>query len=62
MDKINIIKKSILRLKKYLKEEENIDVKRGIYMSLQSIKNDLSIEDENLIKFLDLDEDLEKYL
>ena len=61
MDKINIIKKSILRLKKYLKEE-NIDVKRGIYMSLQSIKNDLSIEDEDLIKFLELDEDLEKYL
>lgn len=62
MGKINIIKKSILRLKKYLKEEENIDVKRGIYMSLQSIKNDLSIEDEDLIKFLELDEDLEKYL
>lgn len=31
-------------------------------MSLQSIKNDLSIEDEDLIKFLELDENLENYL
>ncbi len=56
------IKKTIIRLKGYLADETNEDVKRGIYMCLQAIKNDLEIEEPNLIKTFELEEDLEKYL
>ncbi len=56
------IKKTIIRLKGYLADEQNEDVKLGIYMCLQTIKNDLEIENPKLIKMFELEEDLEKYL
>lgn len=52
--------KAIKNVKGYLLHQDNDLIKTGIYMALQTIKN--SITNEELLKELSLDEDLEKYL
>ncbi|MDY6367084.1 MAG: hypothetical protein SPL13_00985 [Clostridia bacterium] len=52
--------KAITAVKEDLNSQENDLIKLGIYMAVQTIKDNIS--DEGLLKELGLDEDLEKYL
>ena len=60
MDEREILIKSITGIKEHLLDQENSLIRTGLYMALQTIKN--GIYDEDLLKVLGLDEDLEKYL
>ena len=59
---LDVLKRSIARIKEQLVQEENQEIKLGLYMALNSLKNDLSIEDEAILSEIGLDENLEKYL
>ena len=59
---VNTLKKSIGRIKEQLKQEECQEVRLGLYMALNSLKNDFIIEDESFLSKIGLDEDLDKYL
>lgn len=59
---LDVLKKSIARIKERLVQEKNQEIKLGLYMALNSLKNDLSIEDEAILSEIGLDENLEKYL
>lgn len=60
MDEREILIESITGIKEHLLDQENSLIRTGLYMALQTIKN--GIYDEDLLKVLGLDEDLEKYL
>ena len=60
MDEREILIESIIGIKEHLLDQENSLIRTGLYMALQTIKN--GIYDEDLLKVLGLDEDLEKYL
>lgn len=60
MDEREILIKSITGIKEHLLDQENSLIRTGLYMALQTIKN--GIYDEDLLKVLGLDEDLEKYI
>ncbi|MBQ8197048.1 MAG: hypothetical protein IJZ73_03215 [Clostridia bacterium] len=55
-----ILKNSILQIKEHLLEQDEDLIKLGLYMALQTIKD--NIIEEDLLKELLLEEDLEKYL
>jgi hypothetical protein len=57
-----VLKDSVERIKEQLKQEQCQEIKLGIYMALNSLKNDFAIEDESFLTKIGLDEDLEKYL
>ena len=59
---VSTLKKSIDRIKEQLKQEESQEIKLGIYIALNSLKNDFMIEDEKILTKIGLDEELEKYL
>ena len=53
---------SVKAIKDYLIEEKNESTKLGLFMALNTIKNRVTIYNEELLEELDLDEDFEKYL
>ena len=55
-----MLKNSILQIKGQLKEQKEDLIKLGLYMALQIIKD--NVLEEDLLKELGLEEDLEKYL
>jgi hypothetical protein len=57
-----IIKKAIVRIKENIKEQTDENVRLGMYMVLQTIKNEIDIKDAELLDKVGLKEDLEKYL
>ena len=59
---VHVLKDSVERIKEQLKQEQCQEIKLGIYMALNSLKNDFAIEDESFLTKIGLDEDLEKYL
>jgi hypothetical protein len=59
---VKTLKASIDRIKERLKEEECQEIKLGLYMALNSLKNDFAIEDESFLSKIGLDEELEQYL
>lgn len=59
---VHVLKYSVERIKEQLKQEQCQEIKLGIYMALNSLKNDFAIEDESFLTKIGLDEDLEKYL
>lgn len=60
MEDRELLLKSIEGIKEHLLDQENSLIRTGLYMALQTIKN--GIYDEDLLKVLGLDEDLEKYI
>ena len=59
---VKTLKAAIDRIKEQLKEEECQEIKLGLYMALNSLKNDFAIEDESFLSKIGLDEELEQYL
>ena len=53
---------SVKAIKDYLIEEKNESTKLGLFIALNTIKNRVTIYNEELLEELDLDEDFEKYL
>ena len=60
MEEREMLKNSILQIKGQLKEQKEDLIKLGLYMALQIIKD--NVLEEDLLKELGLEEDLEKYL
>ena len=57
-----LLKKAVKRIKDNLREQEDSEIKLGLYMALQTLKNEIEINDEEMLEELELNEDLEKYL
>ena len=57
-----LLKKAVKRIKENFREQENSEIKLGLYMALQTLKNEIEINDEEILEELELNEDLEKYL
>ena len=49
-------------IKENLQEQKDKGVRIGLYMALNSLRNIIISFDEDLLKELDLEEELEKYL
>ena len=62
IEMIEVLKKSIQRIKEQLKQTDVAEIRLGLYMALNSLKNDFTNKDEAFLNELGLDEDLEKYL
>lgn len=62
MDEREILLRSIMDIKEYLKEEQESSIKTGIYIALNTIRGRIIMVNEDLLKELGLEEDTEKYL
>ena len=59
---IEMLKRYVKRVKEQLKEEQCQEIKLGLYMALNSLRNDLIINGEVFLAQIGLEEELEKYL
>ena len=57
-----LLKNAVKRIKDNLREQEDSEIKLGLYMALQTLKNEIEINDEEMLEELGLNEELEKYL
>ena len=62
MDEREILARSIQSIKEDLIEQKDEGVKTGLYFALSTIRNRIIMVNEDLLKELDLEEELEKYL
>lgn len=62
MDEREILLRSIMDIKEYLKEEQESSIKTGIYIALNTIRGRIIMVNEDLLKELGLEEETEKYL
>ena len=62
MDEREILLRSIMDIKEYLKEEQESSIKTGIYIALNTIRGRIIMVNEDLLNELGLEEETEKYL
>ena len=62
MGEREILLRSIMDIKEYLKEEQESSIKTGIYIALNTIRGRIIMVNEDLLKELGLEEETEKYL